>query len=148
MKSIVRDCGNNVFKYIETLVVIMNCRIIYLYSMLMKLSAQEDPKQLQSASEMAVMYINFPYNCSVVILFMGFKLLEIFRFSIVANLTVSTVMSGFSQIVNVLIIFVVVTSGEAIAGYFVFGYDVESYRSIQASFTTLIRTLNGDFSPI
>lgn len=43
---------------------------------------------------MAFYYRNFPYNCSIAIYFMGLRTLEIFRFSIIANLTISSIFSG------------------------------------------------------
>ena len=76
---------------------------------------------------------------------MFFKSLEIFQFSMVANLTISTTTTGFIAIVNYIMIFIVLLFGEATAAYIVFGSEVRELSSVQASLFNLLKMLNGAF---
>jgi hypothetical protein len=94
---------------------------------------------------MAVANMDAAFYAGITMLLMFMKCLEVFECTMVANLTISTVTSGFFQIVNFIFIFVVHLFGEATAAHLVFGSDVEEFSSIQGSVFTLLKFLNGSF---
>lgn len=54
-------------------------------------------------------------------MFMFLKSLEIFQFSTSSNLIVSAVSSGYFDILNYIVIYMILLFGEATAAYIVFG---------------------------
>jgi hypothetical protein len=76
---------------------------------------------------------------------MFMRSLELFQFSLMANLPIATVQGGILDILNYVVIFLTLLIGEAYAAYIVFGNSMEQFKSVQASIFTLLKMLNGDF---
>jgi hypothetical protein len=70
---------------------------------------------------MATFYMNYLYNTGITMMFMFLKSLEIFQFSTSSNLIVSAISSGYADILNYIVIYMILLFGEATAAYIVFG---------------------------
>lgn len=92
-------------------------------------------------------YYHFDYNywASIAIFVMVLRVLQIFQFSLVANLSVNTILSGYKQLANFLAILMLLLFGEAQAAFLVFGSDLLAFSSIQVSIFSLVKVLNGSF---
>lgn len=71
------------------------------------------------------------------------KSLEIFYFSMVSSLTISTVTEGISAILNWTVITIFLLFGEATAAYIIFGPEIAGFSSVQDSLFSLFNMLNG-----
>ena len=70
---------------------------------------------------MATFYMNYLYNTGITMMFMFLKSLEIFQISTSSNLIVSAISSGYADILNYIVIYLILLFGEATAAYIVFG---------------------------
>ena len=77
--------------------------------------------QLEQTSKMATFYMNYLYNTGITMMFMFLKSLEIFQISTSSNLIVSAISSGYADILNYIVIYLILLFGEATAAYIVFG---------------------------
>lgn len=94
---------------------------------------------------MATFYMNYLYNVGITMVFLFLKSLEIFQFSTSSNLIVSVVSSGYGDILNYIVIYMILLFGEATAAYIVFGSEMPEFRSVQASIYSILKMLNGNF---
>lgn len=89
--------------------------------------------------------MDYSYYTGITILMMLVKSLEIFQFSMVSSLTISTITSGIVSIINYIVIVFVLLFGEAIAAYIIYGTDMAGFSSVQDSIFSLFNMLNGVF---
>lgn len=84
------------------------------------------------------------YLNSVNVILTFLKLLKFLRLNDRLNVLTRTLSASQDSIVGVLIIFFLIVSAYALTGYGLFGLGVWAFRSVDASFSTLLQMLVGD----